>query len=265
VDGREVFFGSQNFDWRALTHIHELGLRIRHAKAAAFYRSIFEADWLLAGGTALADLRWNTALFVAPGRIVRQKKDTVVFYPTCSPIGAIPDSAHWDETNVLRLVDGAQSDVVMQFLSYSPEARKQGERFELTEAIRRAAARGVSVKILVADWQKDTRAEQALKKLSELKNVELKFSAIPEWDGGYVSFGRVEHCKYIIADGRAFWLGTSNAERGYFYESRNLGVIVQNTRLAKRLTDIFYKSWSGPYAEPIRAGATYTKRKHDGE
>ncbi|MGE5314945.1 MAG: phospholipase D-like domain-containing protein, partial [Acidobacteriota bacterium] len=101
--------------------------------------------------------------------------------------------------------------------------------------------------------------------LSSLSNVELKYSAIPDWEGGYVSFGRVEHCKYIVADGREFWLGTSNAERGYFHESRNLGIIVQSRKLAGRLHEIFMKSWSGPYTEKITKEGTYTKRKHDGE
>ena len=30
VDGKELFVGSQNWDWRALEHIHELGVRINH-------------------------------------------------------------------------------------------------------------------------------------------------------------------------------------------------------------------------------------------
>jgi phosphatidylserine/phosphatidylglycerophosphate/cardiolipin synthase-like enzyme len=265
VDGREVYFGSQNFDWRSLKHIHELGFRILQKDAVVFYAALFDADWQLAQGGVVGDLHWNTSLFTAPERIIRQKQDTVYFFPTCSPISVIPDSAHWDEVNILRLLDGARTEVVMQFLSYSPEAWKKGETFALTEAIRRTAKRGVAVKIIVADWQKDTRAEKGLKELAQVPNVELKYSAIPDWEGGYVSFGRVEHCKYIIADGRAFWLGTSNAERGYFHESRNLGVIIRNVPLALRLHDIFYKSWSGPYTEPLTADKQYTKRKHDGE
>ena len=37
VDGKSVFLGSQNFDWRALKHIHELGIRVRNAEAARIY------------------------------------------------------------------------------------------------------------------------------------------------------------------------------------------------------------------------------------
>jgi phosphatidylserine/phosphatidylglycerophosphate/cardiolipin synthase-like enzyme len=48
VDGNEVFMGSQNFDWRALEHIHELGLRIKQQKIAQTYSDVFELDWQIA-------------------------------------------------------------------------------------------------------------------------------------------------------------------------------------------------------------------------
>lgn len=45
VDGEQAFVGSQNFDWRALEHIHETGLRISDAKVVGQIRAIFEQDW----------------------------------------------------------------------------------------------------------------------------------------------------------------------------------------------------------------------------
>jgi phosphatidylserine/phosphatidylglycerophosphate/cardiolipin synthase-like enzyme len=47
VDGKELFLGSQNFDWRALKHIHELGIRLSHEKSVSFYQEIFNLDWKL--------------------------------------------------------------------------------------------------------------------------------------------------------------------------------------------------------------------------
>src|SRR5882672_5095592 len=41
VDGEQIFLGSQNFDWRSLKHIHELGVRISHPGAVAVYQTIF--------------------------------------------------------------------------------------------------------------------------------------------------------------------------------------------------------------------------------
>jgi phosphatidylserine/phosphatidylglycerophosphate/cardiolipin synthase-like enzyme len=50
VDGREAFVGSQNFDWRSLTHIQELGMRIRVPAVVRFLDDLYETDWRLAGG-----------------------------------------------------------------------------------------------------------------------------------------------------------------------------------------------------------------------
>jgi phosphatidylserine/phosphatidylglycerophosphate/cardiolipin synthase-like enzyme len=55
VDGEQVFFGSQNFDWRALSHVHEIGVRFtlpkeksyngRLFKEKIYYEQLFDADY----------------------------------------------------------------------------------------------------------------------------------------------------------------------------------------------------------------------------
>ena len=45
VDGKQAFVGSQNFDWRALEHIHETGLRITDETVVSQVQAIFEQDW----------------------------------------------------------------------------------------------------------------------------------------------------------------------------------------------------------------------------
>ncbi len=266
VDGQEVFLGSQNFDWRALKHIHELGLRIRHSEVVRFYLDLFDLDWQLAQTNDKSVLpkylsRKNYTFPVA----VTYDSDTLFLIPTASPIGFIPDTSLWDELHIIRLIDGARQEASLQFLGYDTRARDRSEYRVLDDALRRAAARGVNVRLLVSDWEKGTPAERALKELSTVANIEVKFSVIPEWSGGYVSFARVGHCKFIVVDGKRFWLGSSNAEKSYFYTSRNLGVVVESPTFARRLEEIFRKSWDGPYAEPIRVDATYKPRKHDGE
>ena len=75
-------------------------------------------------------------------------------------------------------------------------------------------------------------------------------------------FARVEHCKYLVADSTRCWLGTANWERGYFYNLRNVGVVVENARITALLHRIFMKGWDGPYTERITQEATYTPREH---
>ncbi|MCU0412283.1 MAG: phospholipase D-like domain-containing protein, partial [Bacteroidetes bacterium] len=242
VDGEQVFVGSQNFDWRALTHIQELGLRIRHSGFAAVYRDLFELDWELAARptddtSIVPHNRYDDFIIVTPSA------DTVHLTPTYSPRGWISDSTRWDEPHVGSLIDQATSEVVLQFLSYASEGR-DGSRYEGLEGpIVRAAARGVKVRMIVSDWGKGGRSEATLKQLSQIPNIEIRYVVIPEWSGGYISFARVVHCKFILVDQKAFWLGSSNGERSYFYTSRNVGVIVRNQRMAERLRRFFDKGW----------------------
>jgi phosphatidylserine/phosphatidylglycerophosphate/cardiolipin synthase-like enzyme len=58
VDDEVIYLGSQNFDWRALKHVHELGVRIRDRRVVRAFRPVFEMDWAAAdsvGGAARRD------------------------------------------------------------------------------------------------------------------------------------------------------------------------------------------------------------------
>jgi phosphatidylserine/phosphatidylglycerophosphate/cardiolipin synthase-like enzyme len=262
VDGEEIFLGSQNFDWRALKHIHELGLRIRHAGLVAVYREIFELDWALAADPAARPALPTAGAHPREFLIARAPGDTVRISPTVSPLALLADTALWDETRIVELIDGATTELFCQFLSYSPVGRDRSFYGVLESALKRAALRGVRVSLLVSDWEKDRPAVDYLKSLACFPKVEVKFSEIPAWSGGYVPFGRVEHCKFIVADDRAFWLGTSNAEKSYFYTSRNIGAVVRSAGLTAQMRAIFLKSWNGPYASLVRPEAEYTPREH---
>jgi phosphatidylserine/phosphatidylglycerophosphate/cardiolipin synthase-like enzyme len=263
VDGESVFLGSQNFDWRSLKHIHELGVRMKNVGAARVYLDIFELDWKLAESNERSAIRTNLTPreYEVPFRSA-EGPDTIVFTPTCSPTGLIVDSTLWDEPNIVRLIDGAQEEVSLQFLAYDTRSRDGSNYLVLDDALRRAANRGVKVRLLVADWEKDTPSERSLKNLAKVENIEVKFSAIPEWSGGYVSFARVEHCKFVLADSSTFWLGTANAEKSYFRTVRNLGVVVRNGVLGSLVHRVFSRSWNGPYVEPVKPDSKYTRREH---
>ena len=116
--------------------------------------------------------------------------------------------------------------------------------------------------MIVADWSKDHPIVDSLKLLSQTRNIEIKFSAIPEWSGGYIPFARVEHCKYLVIDSTMCWLGTSNWEKSYFYNTRNLGLVAKNAKITSILRKIFLKSWDGPYTELIKLDVDYKLRRH---
>ena len=267
VDGQSLFIGSQNFDWRSLIHIRELGLRIRHDATVQFFACVFETDWLLAEKDDWSQqaacigrgLPATPFLFLSPGG------DTAWVTPTGSPRTSLPDTLLWDEPQIVRLIDGAQQELCLQFLSYSRQGRDRTDYPILDDALRRAAGRGVRVRMVVSDWEKATPAEATLKALSARPNIEVRFSVIPEWSGGYIPYGRVEHCKFILADGKRFWLGTSNGEKSYFHTSRNVGVLIDSKSLGSELRRFFMKGWDGPYLEPVTEDGIYRARRHGGE
>ncbi len=264
VDGQEAFIGSQNFDWRALDQIHEIGVRIRYPGAVAMYQEIFDIDWSLSeqndpSRIAATVKRQSHSL---PFRIPEGSGDTVVFAPTMSPKGMIPDTAQWDETAIVGLLDNARQDIMVQVLTYSP-AERGGERYAvLDDALRRAASRGVKVRLIVSDWSIGRQIISSLQSLSQVPNIQVRYTSIPDLSGRYISFARVEHCKYLVVDSTKAWVGTSNWEKSYFYTVRNVGVVVENRKISSILREVFLKSWDGPYAHPVTSEGTYQPRKH---
>jgi len=267
VDDAQVFVGSQNFDWRALEHIHEMGVRVRDPRIAGLFRRVFEYDWAASapGAAPPAPGSMGTlerAVFATlPLPLVQGPGDTVRVWPSFSPRDHIPDPALWDRDQIVRLLDGARSEVVVQLLTYGL-GRGSERDSTLDQALRRAAARGVRVRLLVSDWEADSPRIADLQRLTTVANVEVRLSSVPEWSGGYIPFARVEHCKYMVADSSWLWLGTSNWEPSYFLASRNLAVTVHHAPLARRARGIFETSWNAPSATAFNAGVTLAKRVH---
>lgn len=269
VDGRTTFVGSQNFDWRALKHIHELGLRIEDERVADVFGKTFELDWAASdtsgrpfGRDTIAALRsalGGAATPPAPFRVALARGDSASVWPGYSPRGWLPDSSRWDLPGMVRLLDSARREIGIQVLNYSPEGRGTRDT-TLDAALRRAGRRGVSVKLLVSDWFTGRTAVAALRSLAGAPGIEVKVSTLPQWSGGYIPFARVEHCKYAVVDGERLWLGTANWEPGYFTGSRNLSVILEHPRLGAQAKKIFDTSWTAPSAAPLRMTGDYPEK-----
>jgi phosphatidylserine/phosphatidylglycerophosphate/cardiolipin synthase-like enzyme len=246
VDGVESFLGSQNFDWRALAHIQEVGVRVRSDAFAGALLDVFEADWALASGAP------------PPGGRARRPPAAAAtgeaFELVASPRGWLPDERSWDLPALERLLDGAARAVDLQLLTYSVKNRDGGTFVALDDALRRAGARGVRVRLLVSHWaaKPGGEARRSLEALARAPGVEVRVLTVPPWSGGDVPFARVAHAKYLVVDGgRGAWVGTSNWEGDYFLRSRNVGVVVRGGALGGRLAGVFEDGWAGPYARPL--------------
>jgi phosphatidylserine/phosphatidylglycerophosphate/cardiolipin synthase-like enzyme len=253
VDGREAFLGSQNFDWRALTHIQELGVRIREPQLSAALLRVFDMDWLLAGGgTQNLEVQddHEPVVMVAEGGTL---KATLV----ASPKNWLPSGVPWDLPLIVEMMDGASETIRIQLLTYRAVGRDKTYFDTLESALRRAAARGVGVQLLLADWSKRSGTIEGLQGLEPIPGIDVKLVTIPPWSGGHIPYARVIHAKYMVVDGEKAWIGTSNWERGYFYEGRNVGLVIEGSSFCGQFDSYFLAGWDGPYAMQVDPGATY--------
>ncbi|MCC6553120.1 MAG: phospholipase [Polyangiaceae bacterium] len=268
VDGREAYLGSQNFDWRALAHIQEIGVRVRSAEIARALGDVFDVDWGVAGGAdpaARARARpAGAAAQVVPLRAV-QGGAPIAMTPVASPPGWLPDEALWDLPRLRAMIDGARQSVHVQLLSYRTRARDGSPFTELDEAMRRAGARGVDVRLLVSHWSTKAGTIEALQSLATAPGVAVRLITIPRWSGGFIPFARVSHAKYMVVDGASAWVGTSNWEGDYFTRSRNVGLVLEGAPVAARLDRIFEDGWSGPYAAAVDPAGHYAPPSVDRE
>lgn len=265
VDGEAVFLGSQNMDWRALNHIHELGVWIADSSVTRFYQDLFELDWNLASGVR-NKIRDASLVFRAarryPGsyKIVQAVGDTVVLQASCSPPAYGLDITHGDLDRIVHQIELARHEIVMQSLSYSPKGRGEFDD-EIDIALRRAAARGVKVKMLISDWNQGHPEIDYLKSLACIPGIEARLGTVPEWTGGYIPFARVEHCKYMVVDTLITWIGTANWEPNYFYKTRNVAVTLTNRKLAEQARASFETSWT-TVGKPVELSRDYKPKPH---
>jgi len=252
VDSTQAFVGSQNFDWRALKHIHELGLRVTDGPVTARIQSVFDHDWALTEdpGSLKLDEQRDPA-FERAGRA----------YLVASPWRRNPSGVGDSESELVRLIGEAKTELAIQLLDYNPTTFGRPKRFyaPIDNALRDAAVRGVKVKLLVSHWNTDEHSVVHLKSLSFVPGIEIKVITVPEAKQGPIPFSRTAHSKYMVADGKTAWIGTSNWAGGYLDSSRNLELVVKDEGLAARVAKLHAHLWGSSYAEPLQAMKAYPK------
>jgi phosphatidylserine/phosphatidylglycerophosphate/cardiolipin synthase-like enzyme len=251
VDRKEFFLGSQNFDYLALTQIHEFGVRVEDRRLSERLHSVFELDWKIAlTGAVPSDL----------GKAPRARRNAdiemVASPPVLNPEGFTP------AIDALKaLLASAKHSVRIQVMNYSTYSRSanEGQWLEIDHAIRAAAARGVKVQFLVSHWNTEKPGIESIKSLSQVKNVELRICTVPDLPTGHTPYSRVIHSKYMIVDDAVLWLGSSNWSKGYFDATRGIELILKRTELAESATRMFNTVWTAPYSVPVDVNRDYPK------
>jgi phosphatidylserine/phosphatidylglycerophosphate/cardiolipin synthase-like enzyme len=238
VDGREAFLGSQNFDWRSLEHIVEMGVRVRTPNVVAALSALFRADWDVAGGAPFA-LEYQ-------GRF-EDKIDGGSITLGASPKKITPE-ALWDLPHLLSWINQTTSTLRVSVLTYKIKTRHGDDFHDLDDAVRAAAKRGVHVQLIVSTW---SEKDDAVTELAKVPNVEVSVLDVPKFSRGDIPFARITHAKYALFDEGRAWVGTNNWEGDYFFQSRNVGLFFEHGRVPSDLARAFSDVWSSPYARRL--------------
>jgi phosphatidylserine/phosphatidylglycerophosphate/cardiolipin synthase-like enzyme len=255
VDAAAAYVGSQNFDWRSFSDIHETGLKIADQAIVKQLQQIFEYDWhaqeLLAQGKIVPRVR------VAASPVDESKKALLL----ASPNAFDPDGVGDSEVELPKLLAAAKSEVRVQLLDYAPLGYGPNHTRPyyavIDNAIRSAAARGVRIKLMVSNWNTEKPAIYYLKSLALVPGVEIRIVTLPQASTGFIPYARVIHTKTMSIDGQVAWIGTSNWAGGYMDNSRNLEIVLRNEKMAKRIADLHEQTWDSIYAQPIDVDKNY--------
>ena len=267
VDDLRVFVGSQNWDWRALDQIHEIGAEVTDRRFARTFAAAFDLDWRIAAGQSLPQAMQAAAspMDFAPVTVDdpvvldRGGADPLVVFPAFSPPGMSPVALTQEQPALVRLIRHARRRLRIQVMTLSAIERHgaTGYWHEIDGALRDAAARGVAVHIIVADWALDEPMQAYLKSLAVLPGIVVKFSVVPPAKAGFIPYARVEHCKYAVADDDSLYIGTGNWEWSYFNNTVDASVFVHGSAPATVLLRIFERDWGGSTVTRIDPGIRY--------
>ena len=278
-DRETVYVGSANFDYRALSHIHELGAIVTDKAIAKQLSSIFDFDWELAqkekptlidAKKLIKKFKWPTKKSAprTPTQLARYSKLPIEL--VASPEGFIPPGTRSGIEALTSLIDSAKKSLSIQVLYLSPIHNKTEYWNELDTRLRAAASRGVQVQLLVSDWTSENSKQIHLKSLAQIPNIQVKMVSIPQAKNEFIPYARVIHSKYCIVDGQTLWIGTSNWSKDYFYFSRNIDLIFRSkvqtkneaiTQLIKNSQLIYDKLWNSAFAATLDINKMYVMPK----
>jgi len=269
IDGQDSFLGSQNFSADALTQTHEMGIRIENKPLARTLTAIFDLDWQIAAlgsdQQAIQHLLQTYHPKHAPvnalNPVILHDHGQLMLYPAFSPAKTTPKQFASEQTEIVRLINQAAHSIHIQVMLYSTQVWPDGYWPVIDSALRRAAARGVKIQLLVANWALRKTDLPDLKSLEILPTVQVKFVTLPEYQHKFIPYSRVEHCKYMVVDGYLSWIGTGNWEPNYFTACRDMALIIHSTYLAEQLDSIFHAVWQSQYAAVLQPDKNYQPPK----
>ncbi|XP_061251534.1 5'-3' exonuclease PLD4 isoform X3 [Bos javanicus] len=272
VDGRHIYVGSANMDWRSLTQVKELGAVIYNcSRLAQDLEKTFQTYWVLGTPRAVLPKPWpqNFSSHINRFQPLRDHFDGVptTVYFSASPPALCPHGRTRDLDALLAVMGAAREFLYASVMEYFPTTRFRHPASYwpvLDTALRVAAfSRGVRVRLLVSCWlNTDPRMFPFLRSLQALSNpaanvsMDVKVFIVPVGNHSNIPFSRVNHSKFMVTE-KAAYIGTSNWSEDYFSSTSGVGLVVSQrasgaqpgvSTVQEQLRQLFERDWSSRYA-----------------
>nr|XP_036847446.1 5'-3' exonuclease PLD4 isoform X3 [Manis javanica] len=272
VDGKHIYLGSANMDWRSLTQVKELGAVIYNcSRLAQDLEKTFQTYWVLGAPKAVLPKPWPQSFSSHINRFhpFQGQFDGVptTAYFSASPLMLCPHGRTQDLDALLAVIGGARVFIYAEVMEFFPTTRfSRPTRYwpVLDTALRAAAVdRGVHVRLLVSCWLNTDpsmfpylRSLQALSNPAAHVSVDVKVFIVPVRNHSNIPFSRVSHSKFMVTE-RAAYIGTSNWSENYFSSTSGVGLVLSqrapNTQpgpptAQEQLRQLFERDWSSRYA-----------------
>lgn len=230
IDGNTGWVGSQNFDWRALEHIVEIGVFVKCPQIVGELNNIFELDWE------------SSISFTQDPSIYNNKHHTWKQCDYCGEIHKIKivsspgtrEGSHEGEQllAITDLISQARNSIAIQTRKYTTVHRTAGSPNwnTLDSALRSAADRDIKIRLLVdgsGSVRPDLASNEIWRRLASVKNIEVCTISIPPYGDDDIPFARMLHSKMLIIDANACWIGSANWDPENFLNNRNVGIVVE--------------------------------------
>ncbi|XP_049754744.1 5'-3' exonuclease PLD4 isoform X3 [Elephas maximus indicus] len=220
VDGRHLYLGSANMDWRSLTQVKELGAIIYNcSRLAQDLEKTFRIYWALGTPQATLPKTWPRNFSSHINRFQpfwgRFEGVPTTAYFSASPPALCPHGRTRDLDALLAVMGEAQKFIYASVMEYFPTTRfSHPARYwpVLDNALRAAAfSRGVHVRLLVSCWSNTDptmfpylRSLQAFSNPSASVFVDVKVFIVPVGNHSNIPFSRVNHSKFMVTEKAAY-------------------------------------------------------------
>ncbi|MBT3392707.1 MAG: hypothetical protein HN833_03485 [Elusimicrobiaceae bacterium] len=246
TDSQNVFLGSQNFDYRALDEISEIGLIVKNKSLAESFKDVFNFIWHQSANQTTHGYSFENIVSNQNPISAKFKGEDIQIYPSFSPVDMFSQIHNTLISEIIKIINSSDDTLYLSVMTFNPTRNWT----EISDALIKAEKRGVKINLMFADWTLKKSASKIKKLQRQMPSATIKIATIPQ-PKEFIPYARVVHTKFIVADGNKLLLTTANFEKDYFYKNIDAGLTIKSKNIAKIFEDIFKDMFNSKFASQI--------------